>query len=360
MSDTAGLPNNPEPTPPTPGGAPSSDPSTEAPAEGGGTPGSSQPGTPADGGATPAEGGETGTSPGTLLESTGDQGDTGGEKSGEGGEPLAAAPADWPDNWRQIMAGGDDKLLTKLNRFNSPVNLMKSWLAGNQKIGTGEFLRTKPDGSDEQGGEQAVNEWRAQAGVPERAEGYLEGMPKGLVVSEGDEALVASYTEAMHQADAPPGYVHQGIAWYYDLQETIAAERADMDAQGKAQSEDSLRAEWGPDYRPNLGAVVTLIDTHGAEGLKEKLFGARLSDGTPFGDDPDTIKFLSSVSRLIMPRGTITPNEGMTALETIRDEIKRLESESGDQQGPYWRGPEAEGKQARLRELYEMEESHRK
>ena len=39
------------------------------------------------------------------------------------------APADWPDNWRELMAGDDEKVLKRLDRFQSPKNVAKSWLS---------------------------------------------------------------------------------------------------------------------------------------------------------------------------------------------------------------------------------------
>ena len=314
------------------------------------------PATPLAGGAAPASGLES-SSPLPVA----DKGDAGAATIIDGGGSLDAAepgatPATWPANWRDIAAGGDAKTLGYLNRYASPVNVVKALMATRQKISTGELLRTKPDGEDE----TALNEWRAQAGVPEKPEGYLEKLPDGLIIGEDDKPNVESFLTRMHAADAPPALVHEALGWYYATQEKQAAERAEADRANRAKNEDALRSEWGPEYRPNLNAVHALIDSHGSADVKEKLFGARLADGTPLGDDPHLLRFLAGVSREINPHGTVTPGAGQTPLQGIESEIGALELEMKDTKGKapdgYWRN---ETKQKRLRDLYDMRERHK-
>lgn len=268
-----------------------------------------------------------------------------------GDDTAATTPANWPTNWREIMAGGDRKLLERLNRFNSPANLTKSWLAAQMKIGSGEYLRAKPDGTDD----AALNEWRAQAGIPEKPEGYLEKLPKGLVIGEADKPMIDTFIKSMHDADAPPGYVHTALAWYYDAQEKIAAERAESDRANRARAEDDLRSEWGPEFRANLNSIHGLLDGFGSKEIKNKLFSARLADGTPLGDDPGILKMLAGLSRELNPRGVVAPAAGKTIPQTIEAEIASIEREMTTPSNPdphsYHRN---EAKQARYRELIEL------
>ena len=277
--------------------------------------------------------------------------DGGGDLDGK-----QTVPANWPANWRDIMAGGDTRALKMLGRYQSPANVWKAYAAIQQKLTAGELLRTKPDGTDP----QALNEWRSQIGVPEKPEGYLEKLPKGLVIGEDDQALIGEFVEAMHAADAPPAHVHTALSWYYAAQEKMAEQRAAADRQNRATAEDELRADLGPEYRPTLNAIHGLLDSHGSGKLKEKLFGARLGDGTPFGDDMDVLKFLSAVAREINPHGTVTPAAGETAMQTIDGRIAALEAEMAQAKNPppgsYWKN---EAKQEELRKLYDMRDSHK-
>lgn len=98
-----------------------------------------------------------------------------------------------------------------------------------------------------------------------------------------------------------------------------------------------------------------MLDTYAPKGLKERLFTARLSDGTPVGNDPDMLQFLAAMNKEINPFGTVTPNQGQDAATSIADEIANLEREAADTKSrvhDYWQNP---SKQARLRQLYEIE-----
>ena len=272
----------------------------------------------------------------------------------EGGEdPPAQAPADWPANWRDIMAGGDEKLLQRLNRFQSPINLMKSWAAAQSKIGAGEVNRAKPEGREgDPEYQRELDEWRASAGIPTEPDGYLEKLPDGIVVGDEDKDLASNFLSAMHKADAPPALVHQALAWHQELKEKQAAERVEQDRSHRVQAEEELRAEWGPEFRPTINGIQALLDYHGGDGFKDRLFGARMPDGTLFGDDPSVLKFLAALDREINPHGTVVPNAGQTPLQTVENELAALRKEMTDRNSDYYKN---EAKQARYRELLDME-----
>ena len=268
-----------------------------------------------------------------------------------GGTPDAetpqVAPAIFPDNWRELSSGGDQKTEQYLKRYASFGNVVKALMAQRAKISSGELLRSKPDGTDE----QVLNEWRAQAGVPEKPEGYLEKLPDGLVIGDDDKPIVESFITSMHEDDAPPALVHKALGWYYAHQEKVLADRTESDRTERAQHEDTLHAEWGGDYRSNLNGAHAVFDTYAPEGLRERFFSARMADGSPLGDDPDTLRFLVALSREINPHGTITPAAGQTTTQTIEAELAQLNIEMADSKGKkfdYWTNPE---KQARWREL---------
>ncbi|KKK50384.1 hypothetical protein LCGC14_3125540, partial [marine sediment metagenome] len=138
-----------------------------------------------------------------------------------GGTPEPAeptpAPATFPDNWREIMAGGDTTALKYFNRYANPANVGKALMATRQKISSGEMIAAKPDGTDE----QALNEWRAQAGIPEKAEGYLDKLPDGIVIGDDDKPIVDSFITSMHEDDIPPAVVHKALTSYIVIAENI-------------------------------------------------------------------------------------------------------------------------------------------
>ena len=293
-----------------------------------------EPAQPTNGAAKPAP---------TLVEQTGD--DT----------PPVPSPTTFPERWREIAADGDEKALKRLQRFTSPVTFFKSWKSAQDKISSGEHVRSRPQGdAADPAIQQALAEWRAEAGVPDKPEGYLENLPKGLVIGEQDKAIAESFIKDMHGQDAPPALVHKALEWFYGQQERMLTERAEADKQRRAVNEDALRGEWGNEYRANLNTIHGLLDTHGTAELKSKLFAARTSDGSAFGDDPEVLRFLANIAREINPAGTIIPTGGKPLPQAINDEIAGLEKRMATPRTSGWY--QDEPAQQRYRELVEMRE----
>ena len=266
------------------------------------------------------------------------------------GQP-AAAPADWPDDWREKLAGDDTKLLATLKRFTSPKTFSESYFALKQKLSSGEYQKKLAgDATDEQ-----KAEWRKENGIPDKAEDYDTTLGDGLVIGEHDKPLVNEFLSSMHAANAQPEAVKAALSTYYKLVEQQTAARADADALGRTEAEDALRTEWGNDYRKNVNAAFSLLDVAPA-GVKDRLMNGRLADGTPIGNDPGVLKFLAGLAREVNPLGTVVPGAGANATSAIADEIAGIEKQMGDLSSDYWKGQKAEGgketkMQVRYREL---------
>ena len=248
------------------------------------------------------------------------------------------------------MAGGDAKALQYFNRYASPGNVGKALLAIRGKMDAGEIVRSKPDGEDE----VALNEWRAQAGIPATPEGYLEKLPNGLVIGEDDKGLADDFLKTMHDSDAPPGYVHKALEWHQALKERLAVERAEADKNTRAQSEDTLRSKWGPEYRANLTAADALLKTLAPEGVRDKFYSARTADGVAFGDDPEVLEFLVSIAREINPHGSVVPVGG-AAGAAMTTEMESIRAAMADSNSAYYRGPrDANGETAMSKRYQEL------
>ena len=263
-------------------------------------------------------------------------------------------PATWPEDWRQRFAGDNQNALKTLNRFKSPENLYKAYDAMRAKMASGEYRRAKPDTDDE----EAIKAWRTEVGVPENAEAYYENLPEGVQIEDADKPFIDRYFNAMHSRGVPVEDAQEGLKAYYEMEVEAAEQLMEQDKERRREIEDELRGEWGPEFRGNLNAMHGLFDTHGGDELKKRLFTARMSDGTPLGDDKDFLQLMVGLAKEINPAGTIVPPAGRTQMQAIEDEIAKLETEMGDTKGKndpnaYWN---SEAKQARLRELYDMQD----
>lgn len=272
----------------------------------------------------------------------------GDDEGGQAGESGGEVRNEWPDTWRENIAGGDEKELKQLGRYATPADVWKKARALEQRISSGEYKQVTPFPAE--GSEQEQAEWRAANGVPEAPDKYDLTFEDGLVIGDEDKPIIDDFLATAHKANMSPDTVKTAIGWYYQNQEKMAEAQAEADEEVRVASEDVLRAEWGNEYRANVNRINGLLDT-APEGVKDKILGARLSDGTPFGSDPDTLKFLIDMALQINPATTLVPGAGDNINGAISDEIGNLESMMGNKSSEYWKGPKAEKLQARYREL---------
>lgn len=258
-------------------------------------------------------------------------------------DKTATAQLTWPADWREKMAAGDEKELKRLQRFTSPEAANKSWRALETKISSGEYKQTlAKDAKPEE-----VAAWRKDNGIPEKPEGYLEKLPDGIVVGEEDKPLLNLFVSDMHNLNASPDVVHAAIQSYYKVHEQATAEMAEQDANLARETEDSLRAEFGGEYRSNINALTGYLDTLPKE-LSEGLKGARLANGQPLFANLEASKWFINLVREINPASTVVPGAGADAGKSIDAEIKGLEAQMGDKKSAYWKDDKL---QARYREL---------
>lgn len=268
------------------------------------------------------------------------------------GQEEASSPV-WPEDWRDRFAGSDEKMLKHLNRFASPEGIYKAWRTLDRRRNDGSLLPARPETDDE----NTLAEWRKAVGAPESPDGYAVDIPED--VSEIDRAALGEVFKEMHHQGIPASQAKPLIDKYFDIMRAGSEARANQDIEFRRESEDALRNEWGPEYRPNINAIGLLIDSHGDKALFERMQGARYEDGTRFGDDPATLKFLASIAREVHPDGNlfVPTSAGVTREASIEDEIRTLEMEMRDTKGRdpggYWNDSR---KQQRYLELVEYKE----
>jgi hypothetical protein len=254
------------------------------------------------------------------------------------------------------MSGGDEKMLKQLERYSSPNDVWKKTKALETDLSSGKFKSVKP--FPEKGTPEEQNSWRAENGIPEAPEKYQINLGEGIVIGEADKPLIDDFLKFAHAKNVPTAEANAAVQWYFDFAERQAQERHDADMQAKQTFEDTMRAEWGPEYRPNINAINAIMDM-GPSGLKEKLLQGRMADGTPLGSDPDFLRLMSNIARIVNPVTTLTPGAGANMAQAIADELTTLKGMMADRSSEYWKGPKAEKNQARYRELIDAQSRHK-
>jgi hypothetical protein len=267
-----------------------------------------------------------------------------GSAPNPGAAPTPEPTKGWGDNWRQQYAGEDAKLLQRLERYQSPKAALDALISAQNKIQSGELR--KPLG--ESATPEEIAAYRQQNGIPEKAEGYFEKLPDGLVIGDADKPLFNSFAEGLHKLNADPKIAQYAVGWYNKLQEEQTAKLAEGDTTAKTATEDELRTEWGGDYRANINHIQGFL-AQAPEGVADLVSNARGSDGKAILNDPNVVRWLASVARDLNPTGTIVPT-GSTVGKGLEDEITEIETFMRTNRTEYRKD---EKKQSRLRDLYD-------
>lgn len=235
-------------------------------------------------------------------------------------EPEIEKPA-FPDNWREILAGDNKALLSTLKRYASPKSWTDSAFALRQKISSGELKTTLPkNATDEQ-----LTEWRKDNGIPEKPEDYDIELSGGLVIGENDMPMVTEFLKEMHGSNATSEQVKSALTAYYKIEQNLIQDTETKDSEFKNTSEDTLRAEWGGDFKKNVNLVTAVLDTL-PEEVADRIAFARTPEGRKLGDDPDFLRAMSQWARdMGIDAGTLMPTGGAEGLKSLEAEKLSIE-----------------------------------
>lgn len=292
-------------------------------------------GTPAAG--TPAAGAtDTAAKP---AEGAKPAGDAGTPALGADGKPVVAAadtaakPASgvWAEDWREAYAGDDQAKLNVLKRFTDPKTALDALFAAQEKIRTGDAK--KPLAKDATPEQTAA--WRKENGIPDAPADYLKSLPETVKLSDGDKKDIDGFLSVMHGKNASPELVGAAIEAYTAAQAAKTAALQEMDVSKRDAAEESLRAEWGSDFKPNVNAMKTFIENNFPSDVQDFLKNSRLGDpeGTPLLCHPGIIKAFAQIGRELNPTGTLNMGKGMDSMDTIKEQKTALEKRMGT---PEW------------------------
>lgn len=311
MSDTA--------TPP----APSQEPTPPAPSNGEPTPPANQP--PSDPKATPPGGTPPPSDPGANP-------------------PPADPPADPPkepdlsgEDWRKQYAGDDEKKLNVLSRYPSQKAALDALFAARNKIAEGDKTKLPENATDEQ---KAA--YRAEHGIPETPEAYLDNLGEGLVIGDEDKEGWKPVLEELHAENVPQDMINKLVQHKLNADEAAKEARLEADSVAAEQADEELREEWGQDYKANKNMIKNAISLFFPEDMHENIENARLADGTPLFATKGGAMAFAEMARKLAPHGTTVNSEGVSDIGTIESNLVDLQKQMGT---PAWYQDKAKQKQ---------------
>ena len=254
-------------------------------------------------------------------------------------------------NWRDGFAGEDTKFKSELERFSTPADMGKAYREARATISSGN-LKQAPD---ENATPEDLAAFRAANNIPAEATGYLDNLPEGLVLGDDDKEIFADFAGAMHEMNVEPAVMHKVIDWYNGFAEDQQDQMAELDNEHHQETEDALRTEWGTDYRANINLVGSLIETTFGEENANALLNARDGDGRAIMNIPGVLEGLASISRKLNPVHQLAPKPGITAQQTLDDEIADIEKLMREDRTKYNKDEKI---QSRYRELLQIRIDH--
>ena len=249
-------------------------------------------------------------------------------------KPAAAAPAPaakppegnptFPDNWRELIAGDNADHLKTLQRLADPAALYKSYESLRQKMSSGELKVSKP--YPDKGTPEEQSAWRKETGIPESPDKYDLTLANGVVVGEDDKPMVDEFLKFAHANHQPPESVKKTLEWVLgSYREQLEQKAAEATAERVKSTEDTLRADWGGDYRMNVNAIGNLLDSHLSQTDKDQaLLRERIM--TSIKQEPLFAKLWAGLAREVNPMATLTDGASPMTMESLDGKIKELET----------------------------------
>jgi len=242
-----------------------------------------------------------------------------------------------PENWRDIMAAGDEKILKDLQKFKDPAEYAKSKRELEILLNKTRKIPELPkDATPEQ-----LKDWREKAGVPEKAEDYKTELGDGFVINDADKEIVSEFLKTSHKNNLTQTEVSKALQSYYEM-------KTNMDAKVMAtieQQKQDLQKEWGNSFNSNVSKTLTFLE---AEGLKD-LDNAVMPDGTLALLNPKIVNYFLKLAEKNNGSNTLTPQEGQT-FTSIHARVAELEKMQKADTKAFWSNREARGELAQLKE----------
>lgn len=264
---------------------------------------------------------------------------------------LGTLDHNWRDDFASDGDGGiDDKFKSTLERYASPADAGKAFREARATISGGAYKQAPGEGATE----DDIKAYREANGIPLEAGGYMENLPEGLVVGDDDKEIMGDFLSALHSENVPPSVAHKAIEWYNGFAEKQQDQLAEIDHTHHTETEDSLRQEWGSDYRANINLVGALVENTFGEEIKEAILNARDMEGRAIMNIPGVVQGFAQLARQINPISQVV-KPGGDPVTTLNDEIESIEKVMKEDRTKYNKDDKM---QKRLLELYDIRIQH--
>lgn len=249
------------------------------------------------------------------------------------------------DKWRDIMADGDEKERSRLDRFNSISDVWKSYKNVEAKLSS---RKTEVELSDDPT-EEELKTYREAKGIPESPEKYDLSFEDGMVIGDEDKPTVDEFLKHAHSKNYTNDQVKDVVSWFVNDRNARAEQISEQNEEYQTNSIAELKSEWGGEYKANINAINSLF-VEAPEGIRDALFGnpkegiagALDANMRPIGNNPNIVRWLVGLAKQLNPAATLVP-PGVSGESGIKDEIGKIEkmmhSQDATEKAKYWKDP---------------------
>lgn len=273
----------------------------------------------ADGGAAAAAGGAADAGgAGAAADGKDAAGEGKGAAAGDAGK-AGETKGFWNDTWRERLAGDDPKALAQLARYASPEDVWRKARSLEQKLSSGEYRPVLPKDAKP----EDVKAFREAHGIPEKPEGYDL---KGVKFDESDKPMIDVMLKAAHASNQTSEQVKATVQTWAAVKKAAIDHQATADKKVEEDAEETLRAEWGGEYKRNMNLFRSALDRSMPQDQIDNFLGGRLADGTPIGSAPQVIKAILGMELMLNPRGVLVPGGEGDHGEGLKTELEKLQN----------------------------------
>jgi hypothetical protein len=280
------------------------------------------------------------------ADKTTDKDNAGDDKVDEGADKAPSIAL--TDDIRDLIAGNDPALRKLLGRYSSFKTMAQALKNSQATISAGKLKGAVSDEPmpDAEADPDGAKEWRKARGVPDDPTGYVlsDEVTKRLV--DEDKPVLASFTEFAHAKGARPDVVAIGTEWYVSQVEAMAAAEANADKEAGSTAEESLRGDWGREYKGNINVAHRFISA--IPGLGTDFAVARGPDGRRLVDKPEFVLWAAEQGRAMFGDSDFANDEGEARHVNRRTEIEKIRDTDFDRY-------EREGLNKELHDLIEKD-----
>lgn len=235
------------------------------------------------------------------------------------GASTPTAPQSFPDDWREQMAGEDDKALNQLKRFKSPQTLLKSYQEAQKRISEGvKPLAVNADSTPEE-----LAAYRKQMNIPEEASGYGLKFQNEQLQEISGEAL-GSFQEMAHERNMTPEVAQAAVEWFEEYQTGLDQQRTENAFNIRQQTQQELMQELGGEYNSTVSAISAYLESSLTAEGKSALLQQRFEDGSFLGDNPYFLRMMADVARDHVGPDAIFTGDVETVSQDVQAEIDKM------------------------------------